>query len=1027
MKQLRKKCIIFGLMFIISIEIVICGGFEPMHKKNSSKTDNLSISGTPLLSDMFNNYSSVSSDNTNQLMQTDDQPLDLSNPNKRPHDTDNNTQNSNAIKRARYMGMNNSSMHIIPKTIIDLTSESASKMPLKETSELTTFTTINPLKVDSNSNLVITSTLYFCAAENQFIIRNYTSYIESFENVLVLNYSGMSKYEAVNQKKYIITKNWKSDNETDIWTMIKSVDMRFLLLKSVFKNMLNTSFFNDYSLTNPLWYDRFLNDLVYYIKSHGQPTIHWNNLATSLHNNKRTEALGDIWINKEVSLYCCCSGINSQMVLEGGEKDIQLKKKLNAILLIPEVYEDFYKMPQNIVDNFVKEIKVEIMNRDKKNKRNNIIGSANDLKIEQLPDLKWIMKYLIHTVQKNEASAEEAYNEIKQIKLHGDNVNLIGDSNAIEVYNFVCNKVGIFYKYHGVAYKLYQKQKGAIRNRTRLIHINNMHEIRAHNKLLGDGSLNAQQLFISIAQIKNINEIENIGSTHVIDIDDIKHTDIFTENNILLSIKDHYHVQFVDNEWHTVTMIHLPYYIHRQKNGTIVNYQFHTIKDIITHLKSAFNIRECGRPRVIKTADNDIFDIKRKNSICRTGRIYPFKYNKMDKTWSLITDDSDLNKTVQTIESENCNVVFYYIKEDIKKAEFCFAQFVYSSEVKNNVKDDNMEKTRIPLFLSKFMVSGAVLGPYDKNSISYHVFKLGEYKDLVPIDYTEIYTPPFFKTNSSSSRIQINDSRSSVIERHMKENDLNYAIKHYYSDFFIRNSTDFYEDPHCYYMNIQSEINNATGDINITWNTRFYESVYEYTTYKFDSKIRDERSHVGAINQPAHASFIDMLQRKNPSLNTALYGHCFYKTHAEVDYKTSAVFCLTMKDLLEKMNAYLMDINTKDEIIDPISGTVLNKKDYDPRFILKDISSAIQDSKLQEIRQSDEGIISIRDNNHNSCKYGIHYDILNNLIKTYPISRELRLQQLENYQKKLKSVSKPKNITLKKHFSYNHSFITYAT
>ncbi|KAI5131371.1 hypothetical protein NEPAR04_2419, partial [Nematocida parisii] len=181
MKQLRKKCIIFGLMFIISIEIVICGGFEPMHKKNSSKTDNLSISGTPLLSDMFNNYSSVSSDNTNQLMQTDDQPLDLSNPNKRPHDTDNNTQNSNAIKRAHYMGMNNSSMHIIPKTIIDLTSESASKMPLKETSELTTFTTINPLKVDSNSKLVITSTLYFCAAENQFIIRNYTSYIESFE------------------------------------------------------------------------------------------------------------------------------------------------------------------------------------------------------------------------------------------------------------------------------------------------------------------------------------------------------------------------------------------------------------------------------------------------------------------------------------------------------------------------------------------------------------------------------------------------------------------------------------------------------------------------------------------------------------------------------------------------------------------------------------------------------------------------------------------------------------------------------
>ncbi|EIJ93147.1 uncharacterized protein NEPG_02103 [Nematocida parisii ERTm1] len=581
--------------------------------------------------------------------------------------------------------------------------------------------------------------------------------------------------------------------------------------------------------------------------------------------------------------------------------------------------------------------------------------------------------------------------QLNKLNCKGDNENLIGDSNAIEVYNFVCNKVGIFYKYHGMTYKLYQKQKDAIRNRTRLIHIDNMHEIRAHNKLLGGESFNAQQLFKSIAQIKNINEIENIGSTHVIDIDDIKYTDIFTENNTLLSIKDHYHVQFVDNEWHTVTMVHLPYYTHRQKNGTIINYQFHTIKDIITHLKYTFNIR-------------------RKGNHYKIGDVYSFKYCKQDKTWSLITDESDLNKTIMSIESENYNVVFYYIKENIYETEFCFAQFVYSSEVKNNVKDGNVKKTRIPLFLSKFMVSGAVLGPYDKNSINYHVFKLGEYKDLIPIDYTEIYTPPFFKTNSSSSGSKTNDSSSSklrtddsislIIERHMKESDLNYAIKHYYSDFFIRNSTDFYEDPQCYYMNIQSEINIAAGNINITWNTRIYESVYEYTTYKFDSRIRDERTRMGVINQPAHISFIGMLQRKNPSLNTALYGHCFYKSRTDIDYKTSAIYCLTMKDLLERMNAYLMDINTKDEIIDPISGTVLNKKDYDPRFILKDISSAIQNSKLQEIRQSDEGIISIRDNNYNGCKYGIHYDILNTLIKTYPITRELRLQELKKLSKK---------------------------
>ncbi|EIJ88640.1 uncharacterized protein NEPG_00417 [Nematocida parisii ERTm1] len=68
------------------------------------------------------------------------------------------------------------------------------------------------------------------------------------------------------------------------------------------------------------------------------------------------------------------------------------------------------------------------------------------------------------------------------------------------------------------------------------------------------------------------------------------------------------------------------------------------------------------------------------------------------------------------------------------------------------------------------------------------------------------------------------------------------------------------------------------------------------------------------------------------------------------------------------------------------SGYIYETK-YSPKFILKDISSAIQNSKLQEIRQSDEGVLSIRDNNYNSCKYGIHYDILSALVKTYPITR----------------------------------------
>ncbi|KAI5145937.1 hypothetical protein NEPAR04_2538, partial [Nematocida parisii] len=589
MKQLRKKYTILGLV-LMSIESAICMGFKITYKQyakrqrfypyniadslrnnNSSISAIKRISNTLLQKGMLDNGSCASSSMNNRPMQTDGQALDLSNPIKRPYDKDNNTTCSNNIEEVYYMNVDNTENNI-DNFVPDITQKSIIDLTSTPTSELTPSTTINPLKVDSNSGLVITNALYFCAAKNQFIIRNYTSYIETPENALVANYNGWFKYKKVNQKIDEIIKSLKSDIETDIWTMIKNTGIKFLLLKTIFQKIIKLDFYAVQKFPNPLCYDGFLDDLVGYIKKHGQVIIHHNNNVISLHVNKRIETLGDVWINKEVSLYCCCCGINSQIVTEGTKKNIKLKKKLNTILLIPEIYEDFYKISESVVNKFFSKLKKEIMNRDTKNKSNDIVGSADDLKIEQLPDLTCIMKYLIHTAQKNEASAEEAYNAIKQIKLHGGNENLIGDSNAIEVYNFVCNKVGIFYKYHGMAYKLYQKQKGAIRNRTRLIHINNMNKEQPHNKILGEDSLKIQKLFKSTANIQNIDKIENRGPISSIDIENLDYAHTFSENSIILRIKDHYHVQFVDNEWHTVTMVHIPYYMHKQKNGTIINY-----------------------------------------------------------------------------------------------------------------------------------------------------------------------------------------------------------------------------------------------------------------------------------------------------------------------------------------------------------------------------------------------------------------------------------------------------------------------
>ncbi|KAI5166415.1 hypothetical protein NEIRO03_1009 [Nematocida sp. AWRm78] len=1025
MKQLRKKYIIIGLILICTImERASCAGFKVKYKqdrkkdsqwpynlahssrnKDSAPITSIDISGSLSPRTIWDNPNNTPFDINTQHMQIDNQPLDLSNPIKSSHNIDSNAASSSNIKEVFYMDTNDIEDDE-DKLVIDITSELKVEKTIDITSEKnmvkiidltpelklgktidlishhTTSTNINCINVETATNSVITSELPLYNLENHYNIRNFTSCIENVENIILSTAKNSLTSEKIDNAVINTIKNWRSDPETDIWTMIKNMDIDFLFLKHLFKGMVETKTSYVYSLPNPFYYDGFLDDLVEYIENHGS-TI--DEYIGYIYTNRKKETLGDIWLNKEISLYCCCSGINSQMVAEGKGKDAKLKKKLNIILLIPEVYEDFYRITLKQVNIFFSKYKKETINMA--NRTNNIVDQENNLEIKDLLGFKYIITYLIHTTQKDEELAEEAYNKIKQIKFSGKNDKSIEDFNAIEVYHLVYNAVSFFYKYIEVAYRIEIDQRDIIKNRTRLIHINTAMQTPENSIVVGASTVKSQKYFKCCMKIKKINIEKNSEIKYRSIAMDPTSIKLVTKNSILLAVEDHYHVQFVDNEWHTITMIHLPYYIHRQENCTTINYQFHTIKDIIFYIQEQVNKRK----------------YKNKKKVIN---VYAFKYNRQNKTWSLITKRSDLNRTVHTIENENCNVVFYYIKEDIYKTKFCFAQFVYSSEVKNNVKDDNMDKTRIPLFLPMHMVYGCVLGPYDKNSINYNAIVRKEYKDLKPTDYEEIYIPLLFNSKLHFFNSQKGKLMSSMLMRHMKESDLNYAIKHYYSDFFIRNSTDFYEDPQCYCMNIQQKIDNATGDINITWNTRFYESVYEYTIYKFNRKMQDERSHLGSIIQPAHASFIDMLQRKNPSMNTALYGHCFYKSYVDIDYKTSSVFCLTMKDLLERMNAYLVDINTKDEIIDPISGTILNKKDYDPKFILKDISNAIKNSKLQEIRQSGEGIISIRDNNYNGCKYGIHYDIINALVKISRISLELRLEQLKKHQETLNKPTK---------------------
>ncbi|OAG30261.1 hypothetical protein NEIG_01281 [Nematocida sp. ERTm5] len=842
-------------------------------------------------------------------------------------------------------------------------------------------TTINSINTGHDYNSKENYILREYKNLNKYNIRNFTSYIEDIENMTFFRSNKKCTEDPVKERSVAIIKKWKKNSKTNIWFMVQSLAPDFYRRFYFLKDMIKINRSDLGTITNPLYYEGFLEDLVKYIKMHGQRIYTYKEAHTRSYKLKR-ETLGDIWLNKEINIYCCCSGIDIQMATKETEEDInedeQLKKKLNTIFYIPEVYEDFYKLPLEEVSKFFFHIEENL---------NNAIRTTNILNdrytsIKELLGLKPIILYLISAAQKDTVQIEIFYNKIKELKIKSDHNRSINTFNSIEIYYLVHNAVYIFYVHYTMIYRLSIKSKHAIKSRTPLLHIYNIHPTRSYGKIIGGSTILAPRYFKFSTKLAGVDKIENgrFGSDILI-IHSTKQAYI-KENNIILSIKDHYHVQFVNNERHTVEMIHLPLYLHKKGNEDSLVYFFHTIRCIVFYLKILFKIEEN------KDDENQ-------------ENIHPFKYNRADCTWSLITDNSDLDKTMLMIEEDNCNVVFYYIKENIYLEEFCFAQFIYPDHIQDVVKDDNINKPRIPLFLSKLMVSGAFLGPYDEHSLNYDVFRLMDYKNLKPIEYIQTCTK-----NYTTKPLFDNDSYTRgllLLNSHTRESTLNYAIKHYYSDFFIQNSTDPYEDFRCYCMNIQQKINKETGNVIVEWNTRKYSSVYEYTTYRFDSDIKDERAHMSAINQPAHASFIDMLQRKNPSVDMAMYGYCFYKNSTDVDYKNNPLFCLTMKDLLERLNAYLVNLNKKDEIFDIISRTVLFNKKYSKKFILKDISEVFQDTKLEEIKESKEGVMSIRDNNYNGCKYGIHYDILNLLIINQHIASDMRLEDIHTYVKYMAS------------------------
>ncbi|KAI5186808.1 hypothetical protein NEIRO03_2393, partial [Nematocida sp. AWRm78] len=527
--------------------------------------------------------------------------------------------------------------------------------------------------------------------QNMYIVRNYTRYKTCTVNLTVhVGYDSIKSDKLRTWAEEEITK-WRENTKENIWMMTCPLKADFYRKTRLFSKMLKMKGDRLNDISNPSYYNEFLEDLVSYMNVYGS-TIYFSIKGRYDVNKTKQETIGDILANKEVSLYCCCSGMDRQ-IIEGAERDIKeteedikLKKKLNIILLIPEIYEDFYKIQKRIIDEFIK--------NKSKNNVNLVITqnlfSSNKLYTISVLNIKHIILYFIGTVQKDKNLIEQSYNIIKKIVL--DKKNLF-QYNTIEVYSLVHSIIQKFYEEFVVIYKLTQVEKKLIKNRTPCMHIciNDKYLYRT----LGVCTIKIKKYITTRIMLNKKSSNDNLTLCSV------QFNSIF-KNTIVLRIKDHYHVQFVDNVHHTIEIIHLPFYIYKKEDGTVILQQFHNINSIIVHLKTVFNI---GR---------------KKNNL-KKGNVYPFKYNIKKKAWSLITSEKDRRKTVQMLETENCNVVFYYIKECIKKTKFCLAQFVCPPEIKDIVNDENIDKPRIPLFLSKFMVSGSALGPYDESVISYKV------------------------------------------------------------------------------------------------------------------------------------------------------------------------------------------------------------------------------------------------------------------------------------------------------------------
>ncbi|KAI5167702.1 hypothetical protein NEIRO03_1986 [Nematocida sp. AWRm78] len=756
----------------------------------------------------------------------------------------------------------------------------------------------------------------------------------------------------------------KTKNVWVVLSMIKkeSIEKAFWVVNFLnsYKNTIRNSIFNE---DNVSYYPGLFLDLDIYLHKEFPFSNNTSIRRVSTDNVKTflpcAVTLGDIYIKKDINLLWHLESIlitrMDQTILGSSfiikEKDIYLKRRFLLILSIPEIYEDLF---------YIKYEEIELLERIAK--KNSFCATT-----KYISNLFCIIKYLYGEVHNNPNIIEESYKKIsiatkESLELKTD----------IELYKLVYKVFAYFYKY---SLYLYEANLDSSINNTHLsVESDSTYSAMKKYTKIPRNNITIYQgkgvVVVHIYRICNILFKYDNAEKNIRTLDKLKEKNLSfiykCKDFIELSYSHHYHVQFVDNSANRVHIIHFPFFM-LNNNGTIEYHYIHTIDDIVNHIRKTFNTNTRNDQPLI-------------------NNVYPFKYSRKDKTWTMIsmpTDSSkkrkladsigsEMNKTIEEMDKLGFDVVFYYIKENIKTTKFLFAQFNLISEESLNTayKEDedkakklfdgytkNMHAPRIPLFLPKLTISAVYFGPYVLKSEKYIIDSIMGHQNLVPIEFS----------NWLDYMVRKEDRKHTIIElATVYKREINY-----YSDFYILGINSPYEDCDCYSMELK-QTKLIDNSIKISWHVKKQYDLGEYTNYELNItdtyvknslKYREKRTGSTAV-----ILFLNMLQRKHVSQDMLRYGICIYTRKSTGKSNIVSLLCPEMKALIAAL------FNKENEMHHMLSPA-----------LKRNIENLKTPQSIEEFDISDMSriYISLKNVNYTKSKLGIHYNILNAVFNKY--------------------------------------------